>query len=85
MPKTRRTPFETELPSARAGRLGHGRERVRELAQRLADGLAAMGRLADAAAVTGGYLGDVDGAVALLARAREWREARAPPGRPRAL
>ena len=69
----------------RAGRLGHGRERVRELAQRLADGLAAMGRLADAAAVTGGYLGDVDGAVALLARAREWREARAPPGRPRAL
>ncbi len=63
----------------RAGRLGHGRERVRELAQRLADGLAAMGRLADAAAVTGGYLGDVDGAVALLARAREWREARALP------
>lgn len=49
--------------------------RVRETAQQLADGLAAMGRPGDAAAVTAAYLGDVDGAVALLAAAREWREA----------
>ena len=63
------------LTSLGAGRLGYASAQLHDTAQQLADGLAAMGRLGDAAAVTAAYLGDVDGAVALLAAAREWREA----------
>lgn len=62
-----------------AGRLGYAPQRMRATAQELADGLAAMGRPGDAAAVAAAYLGDVDAAVALLARACDWREVRAAP------
>ncbi|KAK9834184.1 hypothetical protein WJX81_006434 [Elliptochloris bilobata] len=65
---------EWRMALALAGRLGYPPARLRETAQELVDGLAAMGRLGDAAAVAATYLGDVDGAVALLAAAREWRE-----------
>ena len=57
-----------------AGRLGWDEERVRVAAQELVDSLSSMGRIADAATIAAGYLGDADTAVALLARAREWRE-----------
>ena len=63
-----------------AGRLGYAPQRMRATAQELVDGLAAMGRPGDAAAVAAAYLADVDAAVALLARACDWREVRAAAG-----
>jgi hypothetical protein len=64
-----------KMALALAGRLGWGAPRVQGLARELAGALAASGQGADAAAVLREYVRDVDGAVAALAGAREWREA----------
>ncbi|KAK9808650.1 hypothetical protein WJX72_001296 [[Myrmecia] bisecta] len=58
-----------------AGRLGWEEVALRHKASEMVEGLAGMGRLADAAAVALDYLADVEAGVSLLTQAREWREA----------
>jgi len=58
-----------------APRLGHSSSQQQQLARDLAEQLAGSGAAADAALLLVQYLGDVDGGVAALVAAREWREA----------
>ena len=58
-----------------AGRLGYAEEEMRGLAEGLVESLTGSSRLVEAAAIAVQHLADGDSAVALLAQAREWREA----------
>ncbi|KAL4420046.1 hypothetical protein ABPG77_007485 [Micractinium sp. CCAP 211/92] len=60
---------------ALAARAGWSADQHRRLAAGLADELSAIGRGAEAAAISLEYLKNVDSAVLLLAHAKEWREA----------
>jgi hypothetical protein len=57
-----------------AGRLRWGEDERLQLAAELADGLAGMGRLQDAAIVTLQHLRNTDAAVQLFCSAHEWRQ-----------
>jgi elongator complex protein 1 len=58
-----------------SSRLQQSQQQQQALARELAEQLQASGSGADAAQLLAQYLGDVDGAVAALVAAREWREA----------
>jgi hypothetical protein len=58
-----------------SARLGHSTGQQQQLAHGLAEQLSSSGAAADAAVLLVQYLGDVDGGVAALVGAREWREA----------
>jgi hypothetical protein len=57
-----------------SSRLQHSPQQQQELARDLAEQLLASGAGADAAVLLAQHLGDVDGAVAALITAKEWRE-----------
>ena len=58
-----------------SARLQHSQQQQQALARELAEQLQACGSGADAAQLLVQLLGDVDGAVAALVAAKEWREA----------
>jgi hypothetical protein len=57
-----------------SSRLQQSQQQQQALAKELAEQLQASGSGADAAQLLAQYLGDIDGAVAALVAAREWRE-----------
>ena len=57
-----------------SARLQHSPQQQQVLARELVDQLMASGAAADAAVLLLQHLGDVDGAVAALITAKEWRE-----------
>jgi len=57
-----------------SARLHHSPQQQQELARDLSEQLIASGAAADAAVLLLQHLGDVDGAVAALITAKEWRE-----------
>ncbi|KAK9849951.1 hypothetical protein WJX84_009719 [Apatococcus fuscideae] len=64
-----------QMAFALAGRLKWDEGRMHRMAEDMVAGLSSMGQSAEAAAVALQHLQDVDGAVSLLAQARQWRSA----------